>query len=238
MKKLKKLYNKEYTLISIYAVVTFLIIVLLGWLIYVIGGELRDFGGFLSAVLKPLVLGLVFTYLISPLVRRFENKVFTSVDSQSKRRLAAVVLALLIIFTIVGLIIGVVAFTVSRSLTSFSPADIKDYFVVLSDQFSRFWTTIENQLASMNINFGSVGSMLTRIFSGVKTGATTLLFALIFMVYFLIDEKIFRYWAAVFNLFATEKTTSVLRSVFFPVRPDWWQWWPSLSFSWSLFRSS
>ena len=211
MKKLKKLYNKEYTLISIYAVVTFLIIVLLGWLIYVIGGELRDFGDFLSAVLKPLVLGLVFTYLISPLVRRFENKVFTSVDSQSKRRLAAVVLALLIIFTIVGLIIGVVAFTVSRSLTSFSPADIKDYFVVLSDQFSRFWTTIENQLASMNINFGSVGSMLTRIFSGVKTGATTLLFALIFMVYFLIDEKIFRYWADVFNLFANEKTKSVLR---------------------------
>ena len=211
MKKLKKLYNKEYIIISIYAVATVLVILLLGWLIYFIGGELRGLTAFLSAVLKPLVLGLVFTYLISPLVRRFENNIFTSVDSQSKRKIAAVVLALLIVFIVIGLIIGIVAFTVSRSLTAFSPADIKDYFVILNDQFSRFWTTIEDQLASMNINFGSVGSMLTRIFSGIKTGATTLLFALIFMVYFLLDEKIFRYWADVFDVFANEKTKSVLR---------------------------
>ena len=94
----------------------------------------------------------------------------------------------------------------------FGGAEFKDYLLAIADQFSRFWTTIEKQLASMNINLGSVGDMLGAIFNGVKAGASTLLFACIFAVYFLLDDRIGAYWIGVLDVFTTEKTRNGLRT--------------------------
>ena len=159
---------------------------------------------------KPLVLGLVFTYLFSPLVRILEKKLFGSMKNRTGRRAAAVILTFTIIIAVFGFVFGIIAFTVSKSLTSFNPAQIKDYVVLLSDQFARFWTTIEKQLSSMNINLGSAGDKLGRIFNGVRSGASTLLFAFIFAAYFLLDERIFAYWGGVLDTFTSEKTRAKL----------------------------
>ena len=210
MKKLDKYYNKEYSLKSIYVVKTALMIFVLGWVVYYLGGKLGGAVSFVSAVFKPLVLGLVFTYLFSPLVRILEKKLFGSMKNRTGRRAAAVILTFTIIIAVFGFVFGIIAFTVSKSLTSFNPAQIKDYIVLLSDQFARFWTTIEKQLASMNINLGSVGDMLGRIFNGVRSGASTLLFAFIFAAYFLLDERIFAYWGGVLDTFTSEKTRAKL----------------------------
>lgn len=206
MKKLEKLYNSKYSQISIYAIKTVLIIFVLGMLIYYLSGKIGGAASFMAAVLKPLVLGLVLTYLLSPIVGMLETGLFASLQKPAARRVAAVVLTLMIVLAVVGLILGVVAVTVSRSLSGFNPADVKEYLVVLSDQFSKFWTTIEEQLASMNINLGSVGDMLGRILSGVKNGASTLLFAVIFAIYFLIDDGIGKYWGAVLEAVASRET--------------------------------
>ena len=210
MKKLDKYYNKEYSLKPIYVVKTALMIFVLGWVVYYLGGKLGGAVSFVSAVFKPLVLGLVFTYLFSPLVRILEKKLFGSMKNRTGRRAAAVILTFTIIIAVFGFVFGIIAFTVSKSLTSFNPAQIKDYVVLLSDQFARFWTTIEKQLASMNINLGSVGDMLGRIFNGVRSGASTLLFAFIFAAYFLLDERIFAYWGGVLDTFTSEKTRAKL----------------------------
>ena len=210
MKKLDKYYNKEYSLKSIYVVKTALMIFVLGWVVYYLGGKLGGAVSFVSAVFKPLVLGLVFTYLFSPLVRILEKKLFGSMKNRTGRRAAAVILTFIITIAVFGFVFGIIAFTVSKSLTSFNPAQIKDYVVLLSDQFARFWTTIEKQLASMNINLGSVGDMLGRIFNGVRSGASTLLFAFIFAAYFLLDERIFAYWGGVLDTFTSEKTRAKL----------------------------
>ena len=210
MKKLDKYYNKEYSLKSIYVVKTALMIFVLGWVVYYFGGKLGGAVSFVSAVFKPLVLGLVFTYLFSPLVRILEKNLFGSMKNRTGRRAAAVILTFAIIIAVFGFVFGIIAFTVSKSLTSFNPAQIKDYVVLLSDQFARFWTTIEKQLASMNINLGSVGDMLGRIFNGVRSGASTLLFAFIFTAYFLLDERIFAYWGDILDTFTSEKTRAGL----------------------------
>ena len=62
----------------------------------------------------------------------------------------------------------------------------------------------------MNINLGSVGDMLGRIFNGVRSGASTLLFAFIFTAYFLLDERIFAYWGDILDTFTSEKTRAGL----------------------------
>lgn len=212
MKKLDKYYNKEYSLISVYVIKTALIIFVLGIMIWYLAGKTGSILSFAMAVLKPLVLGLVFTYLLSPPVRFFENKLLGPLGKPKAARAAAVIIVFVIVFMAVGLILGVIAVTVTKSLSAFNPAAYKEYIAILTDQFSKFWTTIQDQLESMNINLGSIGDILGKIFSGVKNGATTILFALIFAIYFLLDEDIRVYWGRVLDAYTDEKTRARLRS--------------------------
>ncbi|MBE6042239.1 MAG: AI-2E family transporter, partial [Clostridiales bacterium] len=212
MKIFDKYYNKEYTLKAIYVIGTVLITFTLGLLIYYLSGKIGGAVSFVSGVLTPLILGLVITYLLSPVVKKLEEGPLSSLKKQSSRRVAAVILTFIIVLLALGLILGAVAFTVSRSLSSFSFSEVKEYITILSVQFSNFWDTIEQQLASMNINLGSLGDMLGRIFNSVKNGATTLLFAIIFAIYFLLDHKIVTYWGDVLKTFTNEKTRAKLRA--------------------------
>ena len=210
MRKLDKYYNQEYMTKAIYAVVSAITVFVLCLIIYYLAGKTGHVLSFASAVLKPLVLGLVFTYLLSPIVKMFETKLFSSLKKQSAKKVASVVLTFIIVLMALGLILGIIAVTVTKSLSAFNPAEFKEYLVVLADQFSKFWTTIEKQLASMNINLGSAGDKLGKIFNGIKSGASTLLFAVIFAIYFLLDEKIFKYWAEVLHIMASDSTRSRL----------------------------
>jgi len=213
MNKLQKYYNKDYSLKSIYVVKTALMIFVLGLIVYYLAGKTGSALSFVGSVLQPLVLGLVFTYLLSPAVGKLEKKLFGSLKKPASRRAAAVLLTFVIVLMALTLILGIIAVTVTKSLSALNPAELKDYVIGLSDQFSRFWTTIEKQLASMNISLGSVGDMLGRLFRGVKDGASTLLFAVIFAIYFLLDKNIFAYWAGVLKVLVSENTRNRLHNL-------------------------
>ncbi len=206
MKKLKELYNREYALKTFYVVSAAMLIFLLGWFVYYLFGQIGGAYGFIMAVLKPLILGLVITYLLSPLVKKFMEKPFGSLKKPALRKIAAVILTFVLVIAGWCLVLGILGFTVTRSLSAFSFADIKEYVMLMANQFSKFWTTIEKQLASMNISLGSVGDMIGRIFYGLKNGATTLLFATIFSIYFLLDDSIRRYWKSTLEVFTSEST--------------------------------
>ena len=212
MKRMDKYYNKTYSQIAFYTIKTALEIFVLGMIIYYLAGKTGTVFAFLSEVLKPLVLGLALTYLLSPLVAKFEKKLFASLKKPGAARLAAIVLtfALIVIFLI--LILGVVVVTITKSLSAFNLEDIKLLLMGLADQFSRFWSTIEKTLASMNINLGSAGDFLGGIFNGVKDGASTLLFASIFSIYFLIDRNIATYWGKVLSAFTSEQTRAKMKA--------------------------
>ena len=212
MKRMDKYYNKTYSQIAFYTIKTALEIFVLGMIIYYLAGKTGTVFAFLSEVLNPLVLGLALTYLLSPLVAKFEKKLFASLKKPGAARLAAIVLtfALIVIFLI--LILGVVVVTITKSLSAFNLEDIKLLLLGLADQFSRFWSTIEKTLASMNINLGSAGDFLGGIFNGVKDGASTLLFASIFSIYFLIDRNIATYWGKVLSAFTSEQTRAKMKA--------------------------
>ena len=206
MNNLKKYYNERYFTIALYVLVTALLILVFGLFIYYLSGKTGGAISFVAAVCKPLVLGMVLTYLLSPVVKKLETKIFASIKKPKTARVLSVILTYLIVLAVIGLILGIIAVTLTKSLSAFHPSEFRNYALSLADQFSKFWDTIETQLANMNINLGSLGDMLGKIFNGVKTGATTLLFAVIFSIYFLIDEKIVVYWRNVINTFTTEKT--------------------------------
>ena len=211
MKKLEKYYNKEYAVKSYYVIKTALIIFVLGIVIWYLAGKTGSALEFVSAVMRPLVLGMVFTYLLTPPVKTVERRLLALIDNKRAARVLAVVIIWLIVLMAVGLILGVIAFTVTQSLSDFNPSAYKEYIAALADQFRTFWTTIQDQLASMNINLGSIGGFVTKIFSGVKTGATTLVFAVIFAIYFLLDEEIRVYWGRALDAFTSSSTREKLR---------------------------
>jgi len=212
MKKFDKYYNENYAKISFYAIKTVLEIFVLGLIIYYLAGKTGTVFSFVSGVLKPLVLGLALTYLLSPLVAKFESKLFASLKNPKTGRLAAVILTFVIVLAVLFFILGILVVTITKSLSSFNLEDIRLLLIGLADQFSRFWSTIEKTLASMNINLGSAGDFLGGIFNGVKDGASTLLFASIFAIYFLFDDSIGTYWRGVLDAFTKAQTREKMKA--------------------------
>ena len=212
MKRFEKYYNKKYSQISFYAVRTVLTIFILGIIIYYLAGKCGVAISFASAVLKPLVVGLALTYLLSPAVAKFEKGLFASIKKPAAKRLAAVILTFAIVLAVLFFILGLLVVTITKSISSFNFEDIKLLLLGLADQFSRFWTTIERTLANMNINLGSAGDFLGNVFNGVKDGASTMLFAVIFAIYFLIDDSIATYWGRVLKVFTSDQTRARLRA--------------------------
>ena len=206
MKRFDKYYNENYAKISFYAIKTVLEIFILGLIIYFLAGKTGTAVTFVSGVLKPLVLGLALTYLLSPVLLKFETKLSASIKRPKTLRLVAVLLTFAVVLIVLFIILGIIVVTITKSLASFNIEDIKLLLLGLADQFSRFWTTIEKTLASMNINLGSAGDFLGGIFNGVKEGASTLLFATIFSVYFLYDDSIATYWSGVVDAFSSAET--------------------------------
>ncbi len=212
MKKLEKYYNQTYSQIAFYVIKTVLEIFVLGLIIYYLAGKTGAVLSFASAVLKPLVLGLALTYLLSPLVAKFEKNLFSSFKKPKTGRLAAVILTFALVLIILFVILGIIVVTITKSISSFNLEDIKLLLTGLADQFSKFWSTIEKTLASMNINLGSAGDFLRSIFSGVKDGASTLLFACIFAIYFLIDDSIATYWSGTLAAFTSAQTRAKMKA--------------------------
>ena len=191
---------------------TALTIFVLGLIIYYLAGKTGTALTFISTVLKPLILGLALTYLLSPLVAKFENGPLASMKKPGSKRAVAVILTFIIVFIVLFFILGILVVTITKSLSSFNIEDIKIMLLGLADQFSKFWTTIEQTLKSMNINLGSAGNFLGGIFNGVTNGASTLLFAIIFSIYFLIDDSIGPYWGKVLEAFTSEQTRAKLKA--------------------------
>lgn len=212
MKRFEKYYNQKYSQISFYVIRTALTIFVLGLIIYYLAGKTGTALTFISTVLKPLILGLALTYLLSPLVAKFENGPLASMKKPGSKRAVAVILTFIIVFIVLFFILGILVVTITKSLSSFNIEDIKIMLLGLADQFSKFWTTIEQTLKSMNINLGSAGNFLGGIFNGVTNGASTLLFAIIFSIYFLIDDSIGTYWGKVLEAFTSEQTRAKLKA--------------------------
>ena len=212
LNKFRKYYNEKYESIAVYVTGTALVILVLGLLVLWISGKVPAIISFTGAVLKPLILGLCLTYLLSPLTAKIETKVLGGIKKPESRRLIAVLITILIAFLAVTAVLSVIIATVTKSLSVVNLSDMKTFFLSLADQFENFQTTIESALEKMNINIGSVSTLMGKLFSGVKSAASTMLFAVIFSIYFLYDRNIGRYWAGVLKAVSSESAREKMRS--------------------------
>lgn len=212
LKKLKDIYNEDYSDKSIYVIKTALTIFVLCLFIYYIWTKAPTVLAFAGAVVKPLILGMCIAYLLNPLALKIDEKLLGGLKSEKTRKTVSVLISFAIAFFIIGVLITVVIWTFTKSISALNFEDVRQYATVLSEQFNDFRSALEKTLKSFNINIGSISNMLGSIFSGVKTGASTLLFSVIFAVYFMLDSGIRSYWMDVFNSFASDSTREKLNA--------------------------
>lgn len=210
MKSIKDLYDRKYSQISIYVIKTALLIYIFGLCVYNLSHLKKPAFSFASAVLNPLIMGLIFAYLLKPLSAKIENKVLYKANDRIRKPLA-VGLTFMIVFAVVFLVLMILISTLTDSVAKIDFNSLETYIDSLQADFSDFWSIIENKLRDLNIELGNMGSIITRLFSNIKSGASTVLFACIFAAYFLIDSKISEYWKAVISLFINEELAKKLK---------------------------
>lgn len=69
----------------------------------------------IMSILKPLIFGLVLAYIMHPIVKLFENKVFTKINKDTVRRNLSILCTIVVI---VGVIVALISFIIPQLLLS------------------------------------------------------------------------------------------------------------------------
>ncbi|MBQ6597498.1 MAG: AI-2E family transporter, partial [Lentisphaeria bacterium] len=205
-KKLRAWMEPRYTKIAIYTIVSSIIIFICCLILINSNAALSRFWGLALAILQPLVLGLVIAYLLLPLVRKLETKVFGGFKSKRVRRNLAVLLIYLIIAAALAAGLTVLIISITKTVASIRLADLQSLAAYLQNEFADFWKVIEQKLAEYDVNLGTVGKKAAGMFTNAKSAGSTILFAMIFSIYFLLDSGINKYWTKVSHVLLKDDT--------------------------------
>lgn len=190
------------------------------------------FIGWLGVVIKPLLMGFVFAYLLYPLTGFLERQLdkLKSVTpflrhrrKKSSRPLATLLTCILILLFFIILFSAIIS-TVTREIKIVSFSDFDSLSYGLANTLNSFSQTLQTYLEKLNLPSDGAAALVKQIgnsvsewaqnfalgiLSGLKnvTGfMSQLLFAVIFGIYFLLDGNGIRhYWSRVFRAFSTEK---------------------------------
>lgn len=213
--KLKDKMNNKYSVIAIYVIVTAIIIYCLGLVATNAPSIVKNLLSKLSWVFKvskPIVLGFVFAYLVTPIVdfleERFQKIKWLNSRSKNSCRTYAVITTLIITVTVVAGIISVLVYSVTNQLRLANLDDIITLSNAYMKTFDDFNYTVNEKLKELNMEstelnqyIQNVSDYILGILKKIADGAiasvtnmsgylTTFIFAIIITIYFLIDGKI------------------------------------------------
>ena len=181
----------------------------------------------LSAILRPVVIGFVIAYLCYPLTLKMEKFVgkipFLKKKEKSKRPITVAILfvvILLLLFLVGSFLVSVV----TRQFTTASLDSFMNTINGYASSLEQLYNKVANGLSRVNIDsteLKQAADEVSKAVGGVVLGianslgssmtnivqiTTTLLFAIIFAVYFLLDEKgLKKYWGNAVRIILPDK---------------------------------
>lgn len=215
--KWKDKINQKYTQISIYVIITCLIIYILGVIItkmpditQVVIEKLT----WVMAVIKPVIIGFAFAYILNPVVDFFEKryqelkkvKLFGGIVAP---RSWAVLTAVFVLLIALAGIISVLVYTVTDQIRIANFDDLANLTQIYANSLQSFIESIGKLLDEMNLESQQFKNYVDQLTNAIGTGlmnivnstvisfknisgqVTTVVFALIIAFYFLLDGKIF-----------------------------------------------
>ena len=235
----KNLWNKNYALVVFYALVLALLYHL-GVRILdhfpELGAHLQNLFPWASQVISPLLLGFAIAYLLSPICHFFERILSKNALLSKKQSLCQ---NISIFMTFLLLILGVVflgSLLLSTLTKSIQVLRLEDLFQGVEDFAStveKFYSDLYIRLGNLPIGgedakeavqlllqkavvfFQNMGNSVFSSLGSLAGALSTLVFGIIFSLYFLADgQKILSYWARIFRLLFGERRLEKLRRFF------------------------
>ena len=235
----KNLWNKNYALVVFYALVLALLYHL-GVRILdhfpELGAHLQNLFPWASQVISPLLLGFAIAYLLSPICHFFERILSKNALLSKKQSLCQ---NISILMTFLLLILGVVflgSLLLSTLTKSIQVLRFEDLFQGVEDFAStveKFYSDLYVRLGNLPIGgedakeavqlllqkavvfFQNMGNSVFSSLGSLAGALSTLVFGIIFSLYFLADgQKILSYWARIFRLLFGERRLEKLRRFF------------------------
>lgn len=211
----KDKFNKKYMQISLYVIITSVIIYSLSLIAKnapTIVRELMEKVSWLIKVIKPVILGFAIAYLMDPIVNFFESK-YRKIKTikifrrfRAPRTWAAVTSVVLLVIVAVGLI-SVLVFSVTDQIRLANFDDIANLGNVYMNNFNSFLQSIRDKLVELDIRsvefeqyvnnatnyivnslMGFAKSTLSSM-TNISGYLTTFIFSFIIGFYFMIDGR-------------------------------------------------
>ena len=143
-------------------------------------------------VLKPLVLGLVISYLLSPIINLLDDKLKR--NGRSHRGLA-IVICLLSILLVITLVIWVIISLLTKEIRNITYDDVTALLGNFNMSLEDFLDRVLAELSELGMDQAKISSFAGGMVSGITGAASTILFGLIFAIYFMYDgNNISAYW--------------------------------------------
>lgn len=215
--KWRERFNKKYMQISLYVIITTVIItflILIIWNAPLIARFLFDKVQWVIRVIRPVIIGFVFAYLMDPAVNFFERK-FRKLTTKKlfrwikRPRTWAVLISVIILFSAFVGLISLLVYSVTNQLRLANFDDIvklgEEYMNTLNDfynfivgelkeldiQSQEFEQYVENATTFiLNALMGFADATLESV-TNISGYLTTIIFSFIIGIYFMIDGRMF-----------------------------------------------
>ena len=211
MKKFHINFDKQYVKVCSYASITVVITAIVLFLLYCSGPVWATAWKLFTAVLRPVVIGGIISYLLKPVVNSLEKGLYERGFGKISRTMAIIISLVLSLAVIFG-IIGILVFTMYRTVISIDTNGLKEIIEYISRDFTSFTAKLQGYMEMLGISVGSMGSIAGAIFSGIGDVASALLFGAIFAIYFMLDSNsISSYWIRAARIFAGNRSAEPLR---------------------------
>jgi predicted PurR-regulated permease PerM len=232
--KLRDRFNRKYMQISLYVIITAVIIYILSLIAKnapTIFMNLMVRVSWLLKVVRPVILGFVFAYLMDPVVNFFEGKFrkFKLFKKMKMPRTWAAILSVLILFMAIGGLVSLLIFSVTDQVRLAGFDDVIRLAEGYIKSLETFYNSILQNMEKLDIRSNQleqyVQDSLTIILNALKDFAqgmlntitnisgylTTIIFGFIIGFYFIIDGKMFSlYLKKTFHALFSESTNSKL----------------------------
>ena len=193
--------DQKYVKICTYAAVTVLITAVVGAIVFSTGPFWAKLWMIFTAVLRPIIIGGIISYLLEPVIKKLEN-LFNRNKKHKWARAAGVLITFAVIAAIILAVLSTLAVSIYKNVGSLNLGAIKDMLAEFGNDYTEIMKKLEEKLASMNLSTDSISQFFTQAAEAVENFFSGLLFGVIFAIYFLMDEDngIFGYWERAFRL--------------------------------------
>ena len=192
----------------------------------VIGTGLYGAIQWVGTILKPMMIGGVIAYILYPLCRVIERKVFldtVGIKDEKKAHLFSAVITIIIFFLILLIAVSAVVFAITKQMQGINGNSINTLVNSIINQAEAFESSFKSWLGNLNIEEGYllkiektlVGKVmeilhstkgLPSLFTGIAAGASTMLFSILFAAYFLLDgPNLKNYWKGIIRVFWSQR---------------------------------